>query len=109
MRQANRLRRNTTSKGCRPAFMAARENAANPANRAMEIVTQKMPAIGPLAGTRAVRFASSAGMRGDPPVPRVHAVAATVRSYSLGGGIWQARRSGFRFRFRVSGVTLAET
>src|SRR5215472_15346570 len=45
-RHAQLLRRNTTSKGCRPLFIAWRENTASPANRAMEMVIQITPATG---------------------------------------------------------------
>src|SRR5215813_1341179 len=45
-RQAQALRKNTTSKGCRPLFIAWRENTASPANRAMEMVIQITPATG---------------------------------------------------------------
>ena len=51
--QAKILRRNTTSKGCRPAFIAMRENTASPANRAMAIVIQMTPVTGSLAAPAA--------------------------------------------------------
>src|SRR5262245_29514496 len=57
-----KLRRNTTSKGCRPAFMAARENAARPANSTMAMVTQTMPATGPLRAPTALSRGAKTGM-----------------------------------------------
>src|SRR5262245_17582158 len=64
------LRRNTTSNGCRPAFMARRENMARPANSAMASVIQTTPAIGSLPVLGWLRSLSLNGAMTSPALRR---------------------------------------
>ena len=62
------LRRNTTTNGCRPAFMATRANTASPANSAIAMVTQITAAMGSLRVSAVTsRGAKSGMMPGFPP------------------------------------------
>ena len=70
MATANTLRRNTTTKGCRPAFIAARANTASPPNSAMAMVIQITATRGslrPPAVAAVRRVNTGISLRAPPP------------------------------------------
>src|SRR5215510_3623210 len=79
------LRRNTTSNGCSPAFMAMRENMARPANSAMASVIHTTPATGSLPRVGWLRRVKrNAGMALKFPRPLAERRGAASVGHDLG-------------------------
>src|SRR5262245_24522595 len=98
MMTANTFLMNTTTKGCSPAFMAARANTASPANSAMAMVVQITPAMGSLVPGAGIPLGARAGMSGGSPQLGARLAQAAYYSRSCGHGKPSLQR------FRLQGV-----